>query len=434
MKTRRLGYWILTVVFCLCVFSVPACAADAADRDIGQHYNSLNENTGNRVCVIDEEGQLDAPDTLAVSLRPLTDYCTVIFWTCRVSEDDQDVQVGEWQNSGFADDSVVLVFNEQEGYYTFYTHGAVKTAVPNDKLNEICDSMHEQLRQGDLDGFAKNGFSQIYRELSGEELPEPETSFAQGLCYENPDTGYQVMILDDIDLLTDDEEKRLVEDMKPITEFGHIIFWSTNIAASNAEEQAKEKRASFYGRESAGILSINMNSRYITFHSDGDMNKLVNASYARTVTDNASHYASEKRYYDCAHEVFFEVNEVLHGNRIAEPMKYISYTVIALMAAFVLVVWFVFGKRRNPLNRRNRNLAKYYGKGQLMANKPTIRKTYSDMRVWLKALLHIGAFILECVFEGIGSGGSGGHSGGSGGHSGGSSHSSSGGSGGSSRF
>ena len=46
----------------------------------------------------------------------------------------------------------------------------------------------------------------------------------EGTVYRNTETGYSAVILDDDDLLTDNEERQLVEYMIPITEFGDIAF------------------------------------------------------------------------------------------------------------------------------------------------------------------------------------------------------------------
>ena len=46
----------------------------------------------------------------------------------------------------------------------------------------------------------------------------------EGALYTNPDTGYSVYIRDDADLLSDEEEAKLAEDMKPVTEFGNAVF------------------------------------------------------------------------------------------------------------------------------------------------------------------------------------------------------------------
>ena len=42
--------------------------------------------------------------------------------------------------------------------------------------------------------------------------------------YTNSDTGYKIIIEDDADLLTDDEESKLVTAMKPITKYGNAYY------------------------------------------------------------------------------------------------------------------------------------------------------------------------------------------------------------------
>ena len=241
--------------------------------------------------------------------------------------------------------------------------------------------------------------------------------------YTNPDTGYEVRILDDDDLLTDAQEASLIEDMMPITEYGHIVFWSTDEYASDEIDQAKQKRASLYGNESSGIFVINMASRFVVFQSDGRINSTVNASYARSITDNVSIYASTGDYYKCASEGFSQIDTLLQGNRIAEPMKYISYTVIALMFAFVIVVGIVFGKHFNPLAMKNKDKARLLGQGYLFTSQPHVKQTSSEPRGWVTVTL----MILRIAVASLGAGGGGGGRSG-GGSSGG------GGSGGSSRF
>ena len=50
--------------------------------------------------------------------------------------------------------------------------------------------------------------------------------FAQVL-YESTN-GYEVVIDDEAELLTDDEEARLLQSMKPITEYGNVAFKSVD--------------------------------------------------------------------------------------------------------------------------------------------------------------------------------------------------------------
>ena len=42
--------------------------------------------------------------------------------------------------------------------------------------------------------------------------------------YTNPETSYQAMIIDELDLLTESEQAKLIEAMMPLTKYGNIIF------------------------------------------------------------------------------------------------------------------------------------------------------------------------------------------------------------------
>ncbi|MBQ6412245.1 MAG: TPM domain-containing protein [Ruminococcus sp.] len=260
-------------------------------------------------------------------------------------------------------------------------------------------------------------------------LPLCLSAFAlqqSGAQYTNPNTGYQALIRDDDDLLSAEEEAALVQKMIPITDYGHIVFWSTRDYAYDEIEQAKDMRYRLYGNDSSGIFAINMSMRKVTFQSDGDIYSMVNRSFARSITDNVSGYASSGNYYQCAVEAYDQILTVLQGNRIAEPMKYISYIVIAFMLAFVIVVGIVFGKRVNPLIKINDDPAIMKGRGVLSVGRPVAKCVDSSPRMWVTILL----IILRVAFSGGGSssGGGGGSSGGGGGSSGG------GGGGGSSSF
>ena len=242
------------------------------------------------------------------------------------------------------------------------------------------------------------------------------------LRYTNPKTGYQVLILDDANLLSAAEEASLVEVMTPITEYGHIIFWSTNESAVNEINQARDKRFELCGNESSGILSINMSRRKLTFQSDGEIYRWVSGSYARSITDNASHYASEGDYAQCGIDVFRQVLQVLRGNRIAEPMRWISVAVLGLMLAFVLVVGLAFSRRRNPLTK-GENQACRIQTGELLVGRPHTKYVSTRNRLWVRILLGIlsgiGRALIEGIFHGGGSSSGGSRSSGGGSRGGG---------------
>lgn len=220
--------------------------------------------------------------------------------------------------------------------------------------------------------------------------------------YTNPETGYQVLIADEDDLLTDADERLLVEDMKPLTDYGHAIFWSTNKSTFDAVDQARQFRKDSYEFDSASVLAINMASRKITIQSYGELYKFINDSKARSITDNVSHYATSKMYYNCAKEAFAQMYATASGEAIAEPMKYISYVVIALMLGVILALAIAFSKKFNPL-RKAVEPPETTGSGILMTAPAAM------------ALVRTETIIVQSSSGGGFSGGGGGFSGGGGG-------------------
>ncbi len=169
--------------------------------------------------------------------------------------------------------------------------------------------------------------------------------------YTNSDTGFRVIISDDADLLTDDEEQKLIKDMAPNTEYGNVIFWSTEEYANDEIDQARQARLACCGYDSASIFAVNMKNRKLTIQSYGTMYKYVDDSKARSITDNASRFATNKEYYKCAEEVFSQIYTTVSGEKIAEPMKYASYVVISLMLGVIIALSVAFSKRFNPLRK-----------------------------------------------------------------------------------
>lgn len=164
--------------------------------------------------------------------------------------------------------------------------------------------------------------------------------------YTNPETGYQVIIEDDADLLSTSQEDDLAAEMKEITRFGHALFKTTDNNSRSAEDFAR----SFYGQtintESGTLFLIDMDNRMLWIHSDGEVYKTITTSYANTITDNVYRDASKKYYYSCASKVFSQINTLLVGSHIPQPMKYTSNLLLALILALLINFVFVSSQAR----------------------------------------------------------------------------------------
>ncbi len=162
-------------------------------------------------------------------------------------------------------------------------------------------------------------------------------SFAYEVKYTNPSTNYVVYIDDRADLVTDDEEESLVASMKGITEYGNAAFMTSEASHSDSTAYFTEgKYQELFGWESGTMFMIDLADREIFIHSDGEVYEHITDDKAETITDNAYRAAGRGEYYACAALVFEQMRKVLEGGRIAQPMKYTSNAVLAIILALLI--------------------------------------------------------------------------------------------------
>lgn len=147
-------------------------------------------------------------------------------------------------------------------------------------------------------------------------------------------SSYRLVIDDREDLLTASEENMLQIKMERIREYGNVGFVTVS-QFSSTDTYTKNLYRDFFGRESGMLFVIDMGRRNIWIFCDGAIYRIINKSYANTITDNVYRYASKGQYYDCAYNVFDQAEILLEGGRISQPMKYISNALIALVLAIL---------------------------------------------------------------------------------------------------
>ncbi len=236
-------------------------------------------------------------------------------------------------------------------------------------------------------------------------LTDLKAAAEEGIYYVNPDTNYRIYIEDQAELLTEDQHLELSQAMQGITAYGSAAFLTTDSNAASTESLARSYYMERFGTASGTVFVIDMDNRNIWIHSDGAVYKVITSAYADTVTDNVYRYASNGDYYGCAREAFAEICALLEGQRIAQPMKYISNAllamILALLANFGLVICFT--RLRKP------------GENVLLSN------VYRRFRFTKPNAIYTHQTKTYDPAFGGGGGGSGGSSGGSSGGGGGSS-------------
>lgn len=156
------------------------------------------------------------------------------------------------------------------------------------------------------------------------------------VLYINPDTGYQVVIEDNEDLLNDEEEKNLLQEMIPITAYGNVAFVSGRGYGQSAASYANDWYYSNFSNNSGTAFVIDMHNRIIQISSGGEVYKTITKGYANTITDNVYKKASQGDYYGCAKEAFSQAFILLEGGRISRPMKHITNLLVAAILAIVI--------------------------------------------------------------------------------------------------
>lgn len=153
----------------------------------------------------------------------------------------------------------------------------------------------------------------------------------------NEETGYYLRLEDGADLLSSSEEQELIKIMEPITAYGNVAFVSIDSNPTYSTERYVE---SYYednfGYSSGTVFIIDMDERYIWIHSNGEIYKTITDAYATTITDNVYSYASAEDYLSCASVAFEQINTLLEGRTIAQPMKYISNALLAIVLALLI--------------------------------------------------------------------------------------------------
>ena len=235
----------------------------------------------------------------------------------------------------------------------------------------------------------------------------------KALDYVNPNTNYKALIDDKADLLTDEEENKLLDEMTSLTSFGNIIFVSTDSNSLSARSYANNYYYNKFGNNNGSLFLIDMDNREIFITSGGANYRTITTAKANIITDNIYKLASNEKYYECAKRAYEQIKTLLNKGKIAEPMKYISNAVVAISLSSLLSFLIVYGNSKTRKAKYNEIIKG--GKRELIVNSVTGFKSGTD-RVYSPISDSSSGGGGGGGFSG-GGGGGGGFSGGGGGHS-----------------
>lgn len=149
--------------------------------------------------------------------------------------------------------------------------------------------------------------------------------------------NYQIYLDDWANLLNETEEEKLLDIMEPIAEYGNVAFVSIlQNPMDSTERYAEQYYYDHFSFDSGTVFIVDMDERYLWIYSNGEIYETVTKAYANTITDNVYTYASEGDYFTCASIAFEQIYTLLLGKPIAQPMKYISNALLAIVLALFI--------------------------------------------------------------------------------------------------
>ena len=216
----------------------------------------------------------------------------------------------------------------------------------------------------------------------------------------------RLVVEDNADLLTSEEEEKLISDYSAITEYMDAAFITTDTPSRGTASFAEEYAIARYGNSPAVIFIIDMYDRELYIYANGSALKTITRADSRAITDNIYKSASRGDYYECADRAFSQILAKCRGQRLARPVKHVTNALIAVLCGILLNYFLTVYSRIPSVDRRTTGDVNVSVSRQ-MANMPGISLA---LPIVLSSVKHYKKS------SSGGGGGGGGHSGGGGGH------------------
>lgn len=130
----------------------------------------------------------------------------------------------------------------------------------------------------------------------------------------NEEKQYEAIINDELDLLTDKEERKILDIMKDICKYGNVMFVTAMPDTTDTKKYAKKLYHDEFQYEDGSIFIIDMKNRYIYVYGCGEVHEVLDGHYD-VMVDNVYEYASDNNFYLCAKVLFEEQRELLKRHR-----------------------------------------------------------------------------------------------------------------------
>ena len=167
-----------------------------------------------------------------------------------------------------------------------------------------------------------------------------------GLTWKNSKTGFRAVIEDELDLLTAAEERKILDNMIPLTEYGSVAFWSTREESADVQTQAEEKRRALFGEESSCIVVINKAYQQLSIQSRGQLAKVITSARAGRIAARGSTDLTRGQTYNAVSETFSQIGTLTGSSKTAAHLRVFCNLFLSLMIGLTLTSAFVLVRKK----------------------------------------------------------------------------------------
>ena len=157
-----------------------------------------------------------------------------------------------------------------------------------------------------------------------------------GLTWKNSKTGFRAVIEDELDLLTAAEERKILDNMIPLTEYGSVAFWSTREESADVQTQAEEKRRTLFGEESSCIVVINKAYQQLSIQSRGQLAKVITSARAGRIAARGSTDLARGQTYNAVSDSFSQIGTLTGSSKAAAHRRVFCNLFLSLMIGLTL--------------------------------------------------------------------------------------------------
>ena len=167
-----------------------------------------------------------------------------------------------------------------------------------------------------------------------------------GLTWKNSKTGFRAVIEDELDLLTAAEERKILDNMIPLTEYGSVAFWSTREESADVQTQAEEKRRTLFGEESSCIVVINKAYQQLSIQSRGQLAKVITSARAGRIAARGSTDLTRGQTFNAVSEAFSQIGTLTGSSKAAAHLRVFCNLFLSLMIGLTLTSVFVLVRKK----------------------------------------------------------------------------------------